>query len=196
MGENKNQLRPDLNEYFMGIAIAVRRRANCKGSRIGAVIVRDGWIVSTGYNGTPEDMKNCEDGGCHRCDKPDKFPSGTGYDLCICVHAEQNAVVSAAKLGIAVAGSTIYTTMRPCFNCTKELLQAKISSVYYLHDWNPADSDLSAEYDKIQARFPQGLHHLKMEDPEADWAISKRRRRPVVSVSTGEENSIPAVAAS
>src|SRR5713101_7132055 len=96
--------RPDQHEYFMGIAMAVRKRANCLGSRIGAVIVVKGRIVSTGYNGTPENMPNCLDGGCYRCANRDKFQSGTGYDLCICVHAEQNAIISSARFGIAIEG--------------------------------------------------------------------------------------------
>ena len=58
-------MRPDRDEYFMGIAMAVRRRANCMGNRVGAVIVRDKHIVATGYNGTPHSMTNCMDGGCH-----------------------------------------------------------------------------------------------------------------------------------
>src|SRR5690606_7326179 len=121
--------------YFMGIALAVRARANCLGNRVGAIIVLDGRIISTGYNGTPANMPNCTDGGCHRCAKRDDYPPGTGYDLCICVHAEQNALLAAARFGIAVENATLYSTMRPCFGCSKELLQAKIAKVCYLHDW-------------------------------------------------------------
>lgn len=118
--------RPERVEYFMGIAVAVRRRANCMGNRVGAVLVLNRRIVATGYNGTPENMDNCLDGGCHRCANRDKYPTGTGYDLCICVHAEQNALLAAARFGIAVEGAVLYSTMRPCFGCTKEMLQAKI----------------------------------------------------------------------
>lgn len=165
--------RPEPNEYFMGIAMTVRRRANCLGNRIGAVIVRNDRVISTGYNGTPEDMRNCEEGGCHRCAHRDQYPSGTGYDLCICVHAEQNAILSAARFGIAIEGSTLYTTMRPCFGCTKEMLQAKIHAVYYIHDWSHPDPKHEAEYEGIQARFPEGFRRLEIEDPDASWAVSK-----------------------
>ena len=135
--------RPKPDEYFMGIAIAVRRRANCLGNRVGAVIVRDRRIVSTGYNGTPENMDNCLDGGCDRCSNRGNYESGKGYDLCICVHAEQNALLSAARHGIAVQGGTMYSTMRPCFGCTKELLQARVQAVYFLHDWaHPEDGEV------------------------------------------------------
>ena len=75
---------PDNDTYFMGIAFAVRGRANCTGNRVGAVIVRHDRVISTGYNGVPSGMKNCLEGGCLRCQNPGRrFPSGTGYDLCI-----------------------------------------------------------------------------------------------------------------
>jgi dCMP deaminase len=165
-----------MHEYFMGIAIAVRKRANCLGNRVGAVIVVGRRIVSTGYNGTPENMPNCLDGGCHRCKHRADYPSGTGYDLCICVHAEQNALLSAARFGIAVEGSTIYSTMRPCFGCTKEMLQAKISSVFYIHDWAHPETDKRSEYERLQACFPGGIRQLKLEDQDAAWAVSSKKQ--------------------
>lgn len=169
--------RPDVDEYMMGIAIAVRTRANCTGNRIGAVIVKDGRIVSTGYNGTPYDMPNCDEGGCERCAHKDRYESGTAYDLCICVHGEQNALLAAARFGIACEGGIIYTTMRPCFGCTKELLQAKITGVRYLHPWQHPDADIQAQYDRLQARFAEGVKAVRMEDPDAEWAISNLRKK-------------------
>lgn len=133
---------PDSDDYYLGIALAVRRKANCTGNRVGAVIVKNKRVISTGYNGVPEGMKNCLDGGCLRCSNPKgRFPSGTAYDLCICVHAEQNALLAAARFGIAVDGAHMYTTMQPCFGCAKELLQARISKVSYVHPWAPTDVD-------------------------------------------------------
>ncbi len=163
-------------DYFMGIAMAVRRRANCHGNRVGAIVVLDGRIISTGYNGTPTSMPNCLDGGCHRCANRDQYPSGTGYDLCICVHAEQNALLAAARFGIAVAGATMYTTMRPCFGCSKELIQAGVDKVCYLHDWRYPDETKHAEYERLQQRFGQGVHRVAIEDPDATWAVSTLRR--------------------
>lgn len=168
-------VRPDMHEYFMRIAMTVRLRADCTGSRVGSLIVLDRRIVSTGYNGTPEGMPNCSEGGCERCANRDQYPAGVGYDLCICVHAEQNALLAAARFGIAVEGGTLYTTMRPCFGCTKEALQAKISTVYYLHDWVYPDPAKHAQYERLQSRFPGGVHHLPIPDPDASWAISSRR---------------------
>lgn len=171
-----------MDDYFMGIAMAVRRRADCLGNRVGAIIVQDRRIVSTGYNGTPENMPNCTDGGCDRCANREKYPSGSGYDLCICVHAEQNALLAAARFGIAVEGATLYSTMRPCFGCTKELLQAKVHTVNYLHDWVHPDERLRAEYERIQSRFPGGIRRYAVDDPDADWAISTRRNNKAIVV--------------
>jgi dCMP deaminase len=168
------KIRPDMHQYFMGIALAVRERADCLGNRVGAVIAVDRRIVSTGYNGTPENMPNCTDGGCYRCNNRDKYPSGTGYDLCICVHAEQNALLAAARFGIAVEGSTVYTTMRPCFGCTKEMLQARVKAVYYLHDWVHPEKDKHSEYERLQSMFHGGIRKLKVNDPDAFWAVSKK----------------------
>jgi dCMP deaminase len=70
--------RPDRDRYFMGIAMAVRTRANCRGNHVGAILVLDGHVVSTGYNGTPSDMVNCEEGGCDRCANREKYGSGKG----------------------------------------------------------------------------------------------------------------------
>ena len=85
---SKDERRPDMDTYFMQIALAVRERANCLGNRVGAILVVDNRIVSTGYNGTPSKTRNCEDGGCDRCGNRDRYGPGEGYDLCICVPAE------------------------------------------------------------------------------------------------------------
>jgi dCMP deaminase len=189
MPNGKDPKIPDFREYYMGIAMEVRARANCTGNRIGAIAVLNNRVVSTGYNGTPENTDNCLDGGCHRCSNRDKYPAGTGYDLCICVHAEQNVLLSAARFGIGLDGGTIYTTMRPCFGCTKEMLQAGIKGVYYIHDWQHPDADKQAEYGKLQARFTDGIRKIDMEDPLAEWAVSSKRR---LSASSSDETGHPA----
>ncbi len=171
---------PNTETYYMGIAIAVREKANCTGNRVGAILVLENRVISTGYNGVPESMKNCLDGGCLRCSNPKgQFPSGTGYDLCICVHAEQNTLLSAARFGIPVQGATLYTTMQPCFGCAKELLQAHVMQIEFLHKWTPSDADAEmenqkkAEYEKISARL--NIKQLSMVDERAEWAVSALR---------------------
>jgi len=157
-------------EYYMNIAIAVRKKANCLGRKVGALIVRENRIISTGYNGTPEGVVNCIDGGCVRCRNRETYKASVGYDVCICVHAEQNALITAARFGNAVEGSIAFSTLRPCFDCTKAALQAKIAAIYYLHDWQHPIGELQEQYSILQATFLDGVHRVDLPDPEADWA--------------------------
>ncbi len=129
----------DIHRYYMDIAISVRTGARCRGRHVGALLVRNNRIVSTGYNGTPEGVANCDEGGCPRCDPANKaagqIAAGGFYDICLCVHAEENALITAARFGTTVEGAIMYTTLQPCFICLRELLQAKVQGVYYLDDW-------------------------------------------------------------
>ncbi len=171
---------PEPDDYYMSIALAVRRRANCRRSRVGAIIVKNNRIISTGYNGVPEGMTNCLKAGCFRCSSTkDQFPPGTGYDVCICVHAEQNAVLAAARFGISVEGAHLYTTMQPCYGCAKELLQAHISRVVYVHPWVPKndgnaemDAAMKKEYKKILSKL-HIVHLDSFNDPAEQWATGK-----------------------
>ena len=170
--------RPSFDEYFMGIAMAVRARANCTGNRVGAIIVKDHHQLAAGYNGTAAGQENCTDGGCHRCGHPELYRSGEGYDACLCLHAEQNALLMAARFGISVHGADLYTTMRPCFTCSKEMLQAGIETVYYLHPWAHPDPAHQVQYERLQAAFPGGVHHLPTPDPFEAWAVRAKRPAP------------------
>jgi len=158
------------DEYYMGIAFAVREKANCTGRKVGAVLVKENRIISTGYNGTPEGMTNCLDGGCERCRDKETYDSSVGYDVCICVHAEQNALITAARFGNSIEGSVIYSTLRPCFDCSKAMLQAKVYAVYYLHDWSHPIDSLQMQYKMVQERIPGGVRQVECEDKRADWA--------------------------
>jgi dCMP deaminase len=173
-----------MDKYYMNIAIAVRRKANCMGRKVGAILVRENRIISTGYNGTPEGVENCVDGGCVRCKNPKKYKRSAGYDVCICVHAEENALITAARFGISVADAIAYSTMRPCFVCTKLLFQAKVRGIYYLHEWTHKNKELRDQYELLQARFPERVRRLKMGDPDDDWANNH---------SKGEANGMGAI---
>lgn len=175
MSSGEQRTRPDWEEYYMSIAMAVRARANCTGNRVGGILVKDSQIIATGYNGTPHGMPNCLDGGCNRCANKGQYESGKDYDLCICVHAEQNALLAAARFGIATQDAVLYSTMQPCFGCTKELLQAKISTVYYLHEWTYPDVTKQREYEHLQSFIPGGLIRVDIDDPDAEWAVSNLR---------------------
>ena len=121
--------RPGWDEYFMNIAQVVSSRSNCIKRRVAAVVVKDRRIISTGYNGTPRGTRNCNEGGCPRCN--DLAPAGTALEECLCSHAEENAITQAAYHGISVREATLYSTYSPCLMCTKMIINAGIAEVIY-----------------------------------------------------------------
>ncbi|NQU45216.1 AAA family ATPase [bacterium] len=125
--------RPTWDEYFMNIAAVTATRGNCIKRHIGAIITVNKQIVSTGYNGTPKGITNCNEGGCPRC--LSFADSGTKLDECLCVHAEENAIVQAACNGISIQGGTLYTTFCPCSYCAKSIINAGLVEVVYLEPY-------------------------------------------------------------
>jgi dCMP deaminase len=121
--------RPSNDEYFMEMAQLVSSRSTCLRRKVGAVIVKEKRVLSTGYNGSPKGTKHCEELGCIRVKM--NVPSGTRHELCRGVHAEQNAVTQAAYFGVSVDGATIYTTTYPCSMCAKILINAGIKEIIY-----------------------------------------------------------------
>ncbi len=121
--------RPPWDEYFMNIARVVASRSNCIKRKVGAVIALDRRIISTGYNGTPRGIRNCNEGGCPRC--AGAAESGTRLDECLCSHAEENAITQSAYHGVSVRGGTVYTTFCPCLICTKMIINAGLGEVVY-----------------------------------------------------------------
>ena len=127
--------RPGWDEYFIKIADLVATRSNCESRKVGAVITVDNQIVSTGYNGAPKGLHHCVDaGGCLR--KLNKIESGTRQEICRAVHAEQNAIISAAVKGVSIKGGTIYTNTYPCSICTRMLINAEIKRFVYDSDYS------------------------------------------------------------
>lgn len=166
--ETQRQQRKD--EYYMRVAEAVRTAANCLGSRVGAVLVLQDRIISTGYNGTPAGFPNCSDGGCVRCSDsrhikeghphlatdPEHI-SGKALDRCICVHAEQNTVLTAARFGISVDGACLYTTLSPCFGCLKEAAQAGVKRIIYGEMYPAKYSEaLMKQYEELALHLTEG----------------------------------------
>lgn len=121
--------RPSWDEYFMSIARVVASRSNCVKRKVGAILVIDKRIISTGYNGTPRGTRNCNEGGCPRC--AGAAESGRRLDECLCSHAEENAITQSAYHGVAVRGASIYSTFCPCLMCTKMIINAGIAEVIY-----------------------------------------------------------------
>jgi dCMP deaminase len=114
-------VRAGWDEYFMGIAGQVATRSTCDRKRVGAVLVRDKTILSTGYNGSIRGMAHCDEVG-HMMDG----------DHCVAtIHAEANAIIQAARNGVRVEGATLYVTASPCWNCFKMLANAGIRRIVY-----------------------------------------------------------------
>lgn len=125
--------RPDNDTYFMNMADLVSTRSTCLRRKVGAVIVKEKRVLSTGYNGAPRRLKHCGEVGCVR--ERNNIASGTRHELCRGVHAEQNAVIQAAYFGVSIKGGTIYTTAFPCVLCAKILINAGIEEVVYKDDY-------------------------------------------------------------
>ena len=134
-----NQKRLSWPEYFFEFASLASRRSACIRRNVGAVIVKDKMVVSTGYNGPPHGVPHCTEVGCIRDQM--KIPSGERHELCRGLHAEQNAIIHAAKSGVSINGAELYCSTKPCSICTKMIINAGIKKVYYLGDYNDPLSD-------------------------------------------------------
>jgi len=130
--------RPSLDEYFMEIANVVAKRSTCLRQKVGALIVKDKHILSTGYNGSPRGMEHCLDVGCLRDEM--NIASGTRHEVCRAVHAEQNAIIQCALHGASTEGATLYCTHQPCILCTKMLINAGIRRVVFGQDYPDEES--------------------------------------------------------
>ncbi|MDD2778235.1 MAG: cytidine/deoxycytidylate deaminase family protein [Methanocellales archaeon] len=132
-------MRPSIDDYFLEIASVVAKRSTCLRNQVGAVIVKDKRILSTGYNGAPRNLEHCLDIGCIR--EQNDIPSGERHELCRGVHAEQNAIIQSAIHGVSIEGSTLYSTHQPCILCAKIIINAKICRVLFVNSY-PDDAAL------------------------------------------------------
>ncbi len=117
----------------MDIARLVARRSTCLRRQVGAVLVKEKHILATGYNGTPSGITHCSEVGCLR--QRLGVPSGERHELCRGLHAEQNAIIQAAKHGVNIAGASLYCTNSPCVICSKMIINAGLRSVVYLEGY-------------------------------------------------------------
>ncbi|MEZ4768762.1 MAG: cytidine/deoxycytidylate deaminase family protein [Caldilineales bacterium] len=127
---DQSHIRPSWDDYFMGITLEVAKRSTCDRARVGAIIVKDRRILTTGYNGAPAGLPHCDeighlmvDGHCVRT-----------------LHAEQNAIIQAAQHGVSVAGGSIYVTHQPCLTCAKMIINAGLKRVVYAGAYPDANS--------------------------------------------------------
>ena len=147
--------RPSWDKYFIEIAKLVQTRSNCVSRKVGAVITVDNQIVATGYNGAPKHLHHCIDaGGCLR--KLNNIESGTRQEICRAVHAEQNAIISAAVKGVSIKGGTLYLNTYPCSICTRMLINAEIKRIVYDSDYNdPLSKEMLDESGIEVVRFKE-----------------------------------------
>ncbi len=154
---SENQSKWD--KRFMELAESVASWSSCvrAGRHVGAVIVKNKRILTTGYNGAPSGIKSCKERGFCLRDKLG-IASGTRAEMCYAIHAEQNAVIQAAKMGVSVEGATIYVTHQPCSVCTRILINAGISRIVYKQEYPDKFSLELLEESGIE------LCHLKSEE--------------------------------
>ena len=121
--------RPSWENYFMDIATLVAKRSTCLRRSVGAIIVKDKRILSTGYNGAPSGVRHCEEVGCLL--ETLGVESGKMHELCRGIHAEQNAIIQAAYHGVSLKGASVFCTNLPCSICAKMIINAGIRKIYY-----------------------------------------------------------------
>ncbi|MCD4827863.1 MAG: dCMP deaminase family protein [Candidatus Cloacimonetes bacterium] len=132
--------RPTWQTYFIEMAFLASTRSTCLRRKVGAIIVKNNQIISTGYNGAPKMVTHCAQVGCLR--ERLNVPSGERHELCRGVHAEQNAIVQAAVYGAAIDGSEMYCTTQPCVICAKLIINAQIKTVFIAESY---DDELARE---------------------------------------------------
>ena len=131
-------------EYFFEFANLASQRSTCLRRKVGAVIVKDKMVIATGYNGPPRGVPHCSEVGCVR--QIANVPSGERHELCRGLHAEQNAIIQAARSGLNINGSELYCSTKPCSICTKMIINAGIKKVFYVTEYNdPLTEQLAKE---------------------------------------------------
>ncbi len=134
--KKKKDIRPQWDEYFLDIARLVAKRSTCLRRNVGAVVVKDKRILTTGYNGAPSGLAHCVNTGCLR--EQLRVPSGQRHELCRALHAEMNALLQAAQYGISVKDGVMYCTNQPCIICAKMIINAGIKRVVVLEHYPDA----------------------------------------------------------
>ena len=129
----KNPSRPEWDEYFLCLADLAATRSTCLRRQVGALLVADNRALATGYNGAPQGMAHCLELGCLR--EKLKIPSGQRHEMCRAIHAEQNAIIQAAKHGIATRNATLYCTTQPCIICAKMLINLEVNRMVFRHSY-------------------------------------------------------------
>jgi dCMP deaminase len=148
-------MRPEWDDYFYKITNDVAERSTCTRRKVGAIIVKDKRILATGYNGVPTGIVHCGERGCLR--EQLGVPSGEKHELCRGLHAEQNAVIQAAKHGVTIDGSVLYCTNQPCVVCSKIIINSGIEEIVFFEGYpdSLAEEMLSEANIKIRTFKPE-----------------------------------------
>jgi dCMP deaminase len=163
---SSTRLRPSWDAYFMTLASLAAQRSNCMKRRVGCVLVYNNRVISTGYNGTPRGIRNCNDGGCARCNVGSG--AGAGLSTCLCLHAEENALLEAGRERIKEA-SVLYCDTCPCLTCSVKITQVGISEVVFSQSYN-MDTETAAIFKEAGVKLRQfspprsGLINLGFEN--------------------------------
>ena len=144
------------DNQFMRIALEVSKASHCVSTQVGAIIVKDHRIISTGYNGTPQGYPNCDDLNSER------GSAHTAWSADHEIHAEMNAVIFAAKSGISIDNSTMYTTLSPCRQCLKHLRQSGIIDVFYADRYRRTTDEQHRLDHIFSVELGIGLHALPL----------------------------------
>lgn len=146
-----SRLRPTWDHYFMTLASLAARRSNCMRRQVGCVLVREKRVMSTGYNGTPRGIGNCNEGGCPRCNSGSG--GGTSLSTCLCIHAEENALLEAGRERVG-GGGVLYCNTCPCLTCSIKIVQVGIKEVVYSQSYY-MDKEAAALFEEAGVQLRQ-----------------------------------------
>jgi len=152
------------HEGFIFLAERVAERSNCVRRSVGAVIVRAGQVIAEGWNGVSGDYLDCRTAGCPRCINGGE--TGSGYENCICIHAEQKAVAAAAQRGIATEDAEIYVNLRPCLQCLAICKAAGIREVYFSGEGWEYPPETEEIYRALTRQF-EAFRRIELADTQA-----------------------------
>ncbi|KAI9189569.1 Deoxycytidine monophosphate (dCMP) deaminase [Blastocladiella emersonii ATCC 22665] len=172
---SSDRLRPGWDSYFMSLCDLAARRSNCMKRRVGCLLVNAQCrVLSTGYNGTPRGLVNCNHGGCARCNAA-TARAGDGLDACLCMHAEENALL---EVGRAAAGATLYCTTFPCLGCAKKLVQCGVREVVFGHAYTAGGGDARVVAELFDRVGLVARQHSAVAGPTVlSWSTDPRDRR-------------------
>lgn len=149
---NEERLRPSWDKYFMSLASLAAQRSNCMKRRVGCVLISaTNRVISTGYNGTPRGLRNCNEGGCARCNSG--LGSGHGLATCLCIHAEENALLEAGRERLG-EGAVLYCDTCPCLTCSIKIAQVGVREVVYSQGYS-MDGETAAVFREAGVRLRQ-----------------------------------------